>query len=208
MLLCVDAVHGIGSRAESFAELGCDFLMSGCHKWLFGPRGTGFVAGRKAAWGRLAPTIPSFYDIDAYGRWMRDEPAAPGATTAAAFTPGGFKSFEHYWALPEAFGLHAAIGKARIAERTAELASQLKAGLAGMPHVRLVTPRDAELSAGIVSFDVDGSTPAQTVFLLRQHRIIASVAPYATPHVRLTPSIRNTPAEVERALAALHDARS
>jgi isopenicillin-N epimerase len=35
---------------------------------------------------------------------------------------------------------------------------------------------------------------------LRERRIIASVAPYAVPHVRLTPCFRNTPAEIETVL--------
>jgi isopenicillin-N epimerase len=35
---------------------------------------------------------------------------------------------------------------------------------------------------------------------LRERRIIASVAPYAVQHVRLTPCIQNTPAEIETAL--------
>jgi isopenicillin-N epimerase len=73
----------------------------------------------------------------------------------------------------------------------------LKAGLALMPHVRLVTPRDPRLSAGIVSFDVHGLSTDAAVALLRRRRIIASAAPYAIQHVRLTPSIMNSPAEVD-----------
>jgi len=46
-------------------------------------------------------------------------------------------------------------------------------------------------------------TPAQTVAKLRERRILGSVAPYARPPVRLTPSIRNTPDEVELALKAV-----
>ncbi|HJS70576.1 MAG TPA: aminotransferase class V-fold PLP-dependent enzyme, partial [Gaiellaceae bacterium] len=33
-LLCVDGVHGFGVEAEALPDLGCDFLVSGCHKWL------------------------------------------------------------------------------------------------------------------------------------------------------------------------------
>ena len=42
-------------------------------------------------------------------------------------TPGGFHSFEHRWALAEAFAFHRAIGKRRVADRTRELATDLKA---------------------------------------------------------------------------------
>jgi isopenicillin-N epimerase len=103
--------------------------------------------------------------------------------------------------LTEAFALHEALGKQRIEERTHELATHLKVGLAAIRGVTLATPMSSDLSAGIVSFDVDGETPKAVVERLRERRIVASVAPYARPWVRLTPSIRNTPREIEMVLA-------
>ncbi|HEV3408403.1 MAG TPA: aminotransferase class V-fold PLP-dependent enzyme, partial [Gaiellaceae bacterium] len=62
-LLCVDGVHGVGVENATVGALGCDFLVSGTHKWLFGPRGTGLVWGRRDSWDAASPTIPSFtYD--------------------------------------------------------------------------------------------------------------------------------------------------
>jgi selenocysteine lyase/cysteine desulfurase len=205
VLLCVDGVHGFGNEDVSFTDLGCDFFMTGCHKWLFGPRGTGIVAATKQGWRSVTPTIPSFFDFDAYGRWIRNEPVSPEATTAAAFMPGGFKAFEHVWALSEAFALHEAINKKRVAQRTAELASQLKEGLSRMSNIVLRTPRSPELSAGIVSFDVSGRAPGEVVQRLRGGKVVGSVAPYATPHVRLTPSVRNTPREIDTVLGLLRE---
>jgi len=206
VLFCVDGVHGFANQDATLASLGADFVMSGGHKWLFGPRGTGVIVGRADAWPALDPLIPSFLDSDGYGRWKRDEPPVP--TTAAMVTPGGFKPFEHLWALSEAFALHQAIGKAKIQARTAELAGQLKEGLAGMGHVKLRTPLSPELSAGIVSFDVEGANPWDVVDHLQSKRILASVAPYRTPHVRLTPSVRNTPAEIDKALGVIREIRA
>jgi selenocysteine lyase/cysteine desulfurase len=178
--------------------------MAGCHKWLFGPRGTGIVAATPEAWARLLPTIPTYSDREVFGAWLQSrDPQGP--TTAAAMTPGGFKPFEHRWALPEAFAFQAAMGKARVAGRTHELASQLKDGLARMSRVALRTPRAPSLSSGIVAFDVEGLTAAATVARLRERGIVASVSPYAVAHARLTPCVRNTPAEIDHALAALRD---
>jgi isopenicillin-N epimerase len=199
VLFCVDGVHGFGIEDVALADLGCDFLMAGCHKWLFGPRGTGIVAGTRRGWEAVLPTIPSFIDGGTWDAWFTGtEPAGP--TTGSRMTPGGYKAFEHQWALTQAFGFHQSIGKARIAARTHELARQLKEGLAGMPHIALHTPRSDSLSAGIVSFDVQGLSPSAAVMRLRERRIIASVAPYAVPHVRLTPCLANTPGEIEAVL--------
>jgi selenocysteine lyase/cysteine desulfurase len=201
VLLCVDGVHGFGNQDVGMAELGCDFFFAGAHKWLFGPRGTGVVIGSAAGWAALRPTIPTFLDSGAYSHWING--SAPGECTGARLTPGGFKAFEHLWALSDAFVLHGWVGRRQVADRTAELATQLKSGLAQMRHVNLATPISRELSAGIVSFEVAGMSPAQAVSHLRTWRVIGSVAPYAHPLVRLTPSIRNTPQEVDFALGAV-----
>src|SRR3954471_23719748 len=202
VLLCVDGVHGFGIEDVTLPDLGCDFFMAGWPQWLFGPRGTGIITGTKQGWEAVLPTIPSFIDSEMWQAWYSGtEPAGP--TTGSRMTPGGYKAFEHLWALPHAFAFHQEIGKARVAERTHGLGRQLKEGLAAMPHVTLQTPRSDDLSAGIVSFDVEGFTPGAVVRHLRERRIIASVAPYAVPHVRLTPCIQNTPAEIEAALGEI-----
>ena len=71
-------------------------------------------------------------------------------------TPGGFHSFEHRWALGEAFAFHRRIGRERITERIHALATQYKEGLAAMPHVTLHTPLSPALSAGLICFEVQG----------------------------------------------------
>jgi selenocysteine lyase/cysteine desulfurase len=198
--LCVDGVHGFGIEDVTMPDLGCDFFVAGAHKWLFGPRGTGLIWGKAELWPRLRPTIPAF-GAAAFGAWMRGE--APPPTTADMMTPGGFHSFEHRWALGEAFEFHRAIGKARVAQRIHELNRQCKEGLAGMKHVILHTPLADEVSSGIVTFEVAGLEPAAVVRRLHEQRIVASTTPYATSFARLAPGLLNSPAEIERALGAI-----
>jgi isopenicillin-N epimerase len=197
-LLCVDGVHGIGVEDVGMEELGCDFFIAGCHKWLFGPRGTGLVWGHPRAWPVAQPVIPTF-NMEAYRIWMQEIPRKE-VVKAALMTPGGFHSFEHRWALSEAFRLHLAIGKLRIAERIHTLNDRLKAGLAEMPHVTLRTPRARDLSAGICCFDIQGWKPKNVVEHLRRRRIIASVTPYAVQYVRMAPSLLTSPEDVDKTL--------
>jgi isopenicillin-N epimerase len=206
LLLCVDGVHGFGIENATMSDLGADFFAAGCHKWLFGPRGTGILWGRGDAWAAVNPTIPSFTDDVVWQSWLYDrEPDSP--STAARVMPGGFKAFEHQWAIPDAFAFHERIGRDHIAMRTHALARQLKEGLARMPHVHLITPMDERLSAGIVCFDVEGLVPRAVVRRLLDRRIIATVTPYAQMHARLTPSIVNTEQDVDTALDAIHALR-
>lgn len=186
-LLCVDGVHGFGAVDTGVADLGCDFLATGTHKWLHGPRGTGLLWGRR--WAALAPLIPTFSgDLH------------PGAE----FTPGGYHTFEHRWALREAFAFHRDIGRDRVAARIREQATQLKEGLAGIPTVRLVTPDDPELSAGIVCCEVDGLDAFTATRMLREgHRVVASVTPYEQQYLRFGPGIVTMPEQIEQTVEAV-----
>ena len=200
ILYCVDGVHGFGVEDVTMADLGCDFFAAGTHKWIFGPRGTGILWGRAEHWSKLRPTIPHFGQA-AYEAWMQGVPPPP--TTADMMTPGGFHSFEHRWALGEAFNFHLAIGKRKVAERIHELNRQCKEGLARMKNVQLHTPRSDEASAGIITFEIAGLKPDEIVKRLLEKRIVASATPYATSYGRLAPGLLNTPAEVDRALAEI-----
>lgn len=204
-LLCVDGVHGLGVEDTRLPDLGCDFFIAGTHKWLFGPRGTGLVWGHPEAWPVAQATIPTF-NLDAYRVWMKEIPPKD-IPVGAIMTPGGFHSFEHRWALDEAFRFHQTIGKMRIAERIHALNDQLKDGLRNLHHVKLHTPRSRELSAGIVCFEVEGWKPDHVVEYLRQRRIIASVTPYATQYVRLAPSLLTFPEEVEKTVETIRTIR-
>jgi selenocysteine lyase/cysteine desulfurase len=197
VLLCVDGVHGFGVDGATMADLGCDFFVAGTHKWMFGPRGTGVLWGRAELWPLLQPTIPHF-GAAAYGAWMQGAPPPP--TTASMMTPGGFHSFEHRWALGEAFEFHRAIGKGKIQARIALLNRRCKQGLAEMRHVTLHTPMDDDLSAGIVTFEVAGQSPAEVVKRLHEKRIVATTTPYATSYARLAPGVLNSPDDVDSAL--------
>lgn len=188
VLLCVDGVHGLGIEDVTLPALGCDVFIAGTHKSLFGPRGTGIVWANAAARGALSATIPSFSRRYGWGGQM---------------TPGGFHSFEHRWALAEAFELHLDVGKAAIEERVRTLCRHAKEELAKMKHVELATPLADELSAGLISFNVRGMVPRAVVRRLGERGIIASRAPYERSYARIAPGLLNNLEDVDRALRAI-----
>jgi isopenicillin-N epimerase len=202
VLLIIDGVHGLGVEDPKITALGCDAFAAGTHKWMFGPRGTGFVWAKSAVWQMMRPVIPTFFSLDQYDAWEREqEPQSPAR--AAWFSPGGFQAYEHYFALPAAVRFHQTIGPARITARIHELNGQMKDGLARMQHVQLYTPRDENLSAGMVCFDVKGMKPAQVVKRLLDQRIVASTTPYRLTYPRVACSVVNTPDEVDMVLRAI-----
>jgi selenocysteine lyase/cysteine desulfurase len=97
----------------------------------------------------------------------------------------------------------AAIGRDRLVARTAEQATRLKDGLAGIPGLTLKTPSSPDVSAGIVCFEVAGQRPPDFVLKLREAGVVGSSTPYATSYVRLGPSIATHPEQVDAAVEAV-----
>jgi selenocysteine lyase/cysteine desulfurase len=176
----LDSVHALAVEDEDVDQVS-DVFVAGTHKWLGGPRGTGVVWAREP----IPATIPTFSMTN---------------TPGARFTPGGYHSFEHRWALAAAFEWMSALGRAKVAARIRTLSTRLKDGLAELEHVKLVTPRDPAVSAGIVCFDVDGQSSADSVNALARKGIRASVTPYAVTHVRLGCSLHVLEADVDAAV--------
>ncbi|MDQ3506048.1 MAG: aminotransferase class V-fold PLP-dependent enzyme [Actinomycetota bacterium] len=184
-------------------ELGCDVLVSGAHKWLFGPRGTGIIWGKPTAWARITPTIPSF-DQEALGSHIRGvEPKF--LTPGGANSPGGFKAFEHRWALTQAFEFMTAIGPDRVADYTHDQAEQLMTGLDTIEGVAVVTPLARELQAGLVCVQVaEGRSPfALAERLFERNSIVCGTTPHRLPYLRIGPSIVTNPDQVDLVIAAV-----
>lgn len=200
-LLCLDAIHGLGAEEDGPIDLGCDVFISGTHKWLFGPRGTGLVWASQQAGEAVTPIIPAF-TAPSFGNWLTgDNVPSPFGLGG---TPGGYQAFEHRWAVSEAFEFHRSIGVDRVAARTHELATRLKEGLSAIAAVRVVTPLDPEVSSGLVCCEVAGRRPAEVVERLRaEHSVVTSVTPYREPYVRFGTSIVTTPEQVDAAAAAI-----
>ncbi|NIF27283.1 aminotransferase class V-fold PLP-dependent enzyme [Pantoea sp. Tr-811] len=185
----IDGVHGFGVEDMRFADLNCDYFISGTHKWMFGPRGTGIICAASSDLGQLNPSIATFSENEDF---------------ATSMTPGGYHAFEHRWALGKAFELHLQTGKAAIQARIHGLNSYLKDQLAGMPGVQLVTPPSPRYSAGFCFFRVDGQDSDDVSRYLNAQRIVVdAVSRDAGPVVRAAPGLLNTEAEVDRLVQTL-----
>jgi len=188
----VDGVHGFGVDNLNFAQMNCDFFIAGTHKWMFGPRGTGIVCSRFAEVRYVTPIIPTFSEATAFSTTM---------------TPGGYHSFEHRWALDEAFKLHLELGKAEVEARIHALNSYLKQRLQQRPQIELVTPLSPELSAGFTFFRVKGKDSDKIAAHLMTNRVVAdAVHRDVGPVIRTAPGLLNDEEQIDRLLAVLDQA--
>lgn len=201
--VCIDGTHGFGAMRLDVEMVGCDLFVSSCHKWLNGPRGTGFVYGSLEGMRRMQPIVPSFAP-SAIGRFMNVQPRRDEEAWEA-LTPGGFHAYEHRWAISDAIEFAESIGQLAIEARILELAYELKTLLMQIPCVEVITPTDGRISAGIICFNINGMTPEETFKELRKRNIVASVSPYRIRYARFTPSYFNTKDELNRAAEAILD---
>ncbi|MEU5845383.1 aminotransferase class V-fold PLP-dependent enzyme [Saccharopolyspora shandongensis] len=202
VLTCVDGVHGMGVEDFEVAALGCDFFVTGCHKWLFGPRGTGLVWGSERGWAAVRPIITSF-DVEVFWPWYLGSVPDGRAPAARLCTPGGFPAYEHRWALAEAFDFQQELGKSRVAARIHELNAHCRAALADLAGVHVRTPDSARLTSGMVCFDVPALDPAAVVDLLLAEGVIAGQTPYRSSAVRFAPGVLNDFDDIDRGAKAL-----
>jgi selenocysteine lyase/cysteine desulfurase len=206
-LLIVDGVHGFGNQDVNVADLGCDFFAAGTHKWLFAPRGTGFLWGRRDAWPDLAPTIPSFDpdNMKTWDAWLNRTALPP--TEAAFVSPGGFVAYEHLLAVPAAVELHTSIGRGRIASRIRELNGAFRDGVSKVAGVTLHTPLDPEVSGGLSAYEVDGIPGEEVTKRLAEKKIRTVSSPYKVSYARVAAGIMNSVDDVETVLREIRALR-
>jgi selenocysteine lyase/cysteine desulfurase len=202
-LLIVDGVHGFANQDVDAAKLGADFFAAGTHKWLFAPRGTGFLWGRADVWPQLAPTIPSFDPdgLKTWEAWMTRQPLPP--TEASFVSPGGFLAYEHLLAIPAAVELHRTIGRDRIAARVAELNAAFRDDASKIRGLSLHTPRSPELSGGISCFEIAGVSSEDVAHRLAARRIRTNSSPYRPSYARVAAGVMNSPTDVDAVLREL-----
>ena len=154
LLIMADSAHGIGMLDLDMNALGIDFFASSPYKWLGAPTGVGLLYVKKEVLDKVWPTIVS-------SGW-------DSTKGAAKLDPQGQRTDALLFALDEALNFQNRIGKSRIERRIKVLAGRLKQELAKTPGVKLHTPVDPYLSAGLTAFSMTGAEPAKLVDYLRE----------------------------------------
>jgi len=190
----VDGAQSLGSVPVDLHELGCDSYAASMHKWLMGPKEVGILYVRAD---RIEGLWPALVSQD-WGDGV--ETVMEGARKYECL---GQRNDALIAGIVPSLDFHAGIGADVIYSRILELASHLKAGLAGIPGINIVTPQAPDMSAGVVVFNFpDRDNRVVYDALYDQARIAASTK----GGIRLCPHIYNTRSEVELAVAAVERA--
>lgn len=191
VLSLVDGAQSFGLLDVNLADMKPDFYTGSAHKWPCGARECGVLYVNKAVQDRLWPSIYSAY---------------PGAVGfSKTFEGFGQRDEATMIAFREALAFQTKVGRAAIEQRSRALATQLMDGLAKLPDVKVWTSPVAERRVAVVSF-VPGSLDASrlaTALYEKDKVAITTRGGKDRPGLRVSPHFYNSPAEVDRLLAAL-----
>lgn len=198
----LDAAHTPGMLPADVRELGCDFLASCGHKWLLGPKGTGFLYVRKDA---LEVLEPHWVGGGCDAGWDVRAGTLAYRTDAHRFD-FGTQSSALYAGLGAAIGFMEHLGMDRVSRRVRTLAMRLRNGLRELgDRVEILTPEEeggfgAVLGFRLKNYPYDKLQP----MLIEKHQIITRMVPENGVNCnRVSTHVYNTPAEVDRLLGIL-----
>lgn len=184
ILLIADGAQAPGQIKVDVASLGVDAYVSSGHKWLMGPKETGFFYLRKEWQEQIKPV---------FTRGSYNTYSAASGTRNVATIIGLGKSLD----------LQQTIGIEKIEKRCCSLAAYCAKQLQSMNGLRIISPSDPALATGIVSISLDEQFSNRTIFTrMREKDVIIKLLPKYNA-LRFSLHLFNTKADVDRMVELL-----
>jgi selenocysteine lyase/cysteine desulfurase len=190
----LDAAQSVGMLPVAVRALGCDSLATSGHKWLGAPHETGVLYIRKERMDDVAPTL-----VGAYSGDVEMLPGEFKLTASAMRYEYGTRNAAAIVALAEAVQFQERIGVDRIAARGRSLTARVRAGLAQLRGVEILTPEAADQSAAMLAFRT-ATVPFDQLFgrLMKERTIrCRPVSEQKLDALRVSTHVFNTPAECD-----------
>ncbi len=198
ILVFLDGAQAVGQFPVDVKALGCDYYTSNGHKWLHGPKGTGFLYLRRE---RLDEVLPMQVGAGSFVKPvdLKNIRLMPSAHRYEY----GTRSYGTYAALTAAIDYLEGLGWNWLERRMAHLSGYLKARLAEVPTLKLLTPREWELSSALASFSMPGKSAQEMAdFLWNTSKIRSRIFPEKAI-LRISPAYFNTESEVDLLIETL-----
>lgn len=189
----VDGAHSAGHICLSLDELGCDAFAACLHKWMFGPRGTGFLYVRRE---RIADVWPL------WASWSNKP-----ASSIEKFEEVGsvFKALPA--AIPETIDFNRGIGQEEKSARLRYMRERWVVPLSAHERVHILTDIEAKPGTGFGAFTIAGmENVAFTKALFDEFNIHVLAFEVEEDRslkgIHVSPSLSNSIEEVDRFVEA------
>jgi selenocysteine lyase/cysteine desulfurase len=206
----IDGAHGPGMLPLDLHDMGCDTYASCSHKWMLGPKGTGFLYIRKDFQDTLQPYTAGAGTDD--GNWdlMTNPVTTSGYAKNAHRYTAGTQSNGLYTGVVAAIEFNEAIGALNIYNRLKYLGKYTQDGLLALgDKVEMLTPTEERSRCAITGFRVKGIEYQKIYGLCAAEKIrIRSVNENGLNSLRVSTHIYNNKDEIDVLLGVIKKAIS
>ncbi|RXK56230.1 aminotransferase class V-fold PLP-dependent enzyme [Oleiharenicola lentus] len=198
--LHVDGAQAAGMIPLDLRALGSDSYAFSGHKWLGGPHETGVLFIRRDRLEEVAPT-----GIGAYSGELAQLPGELKYHGAASRHEYGTRNAAQVEGLLAAVRLQEQIGRERVAQHGADLASLLQEELAAVDGITVLTPAARSMRGSIITIRHTRADAGKFFgYLLERHRLrCRPVTEQDLRAVRISTHVFNSRADCRRVIAAV-----
>lgn len=196
----VDGAHGPGMLMLDLHDIGCDVYASCTHKWMLGPKGTGFIYVRKD----FQDTLQTYFvgGGSDNAKWnMATTPVAMGEYASSAHRYyGGTQASGLYKGVVAAIDFIETIGMQNIHNRIKSLGKYTQTRLLELgDKIELLTPTEDQSCCAVNGFRIKGVLFTKFYETCAEHKIrIRSVAENNLNSLRVSTHIYNNKSEVDK----------
>lgn len=147
----IDGAHGAGALALDVEDMGADIYVSCGHKWLLGPKGTGFLYVRKEMLEEVTPKFVGAYtDIDF--DIMAEPPSFKNYVPTAHRYDYGTQNPSLRFGLKAACEFNLQIGAQKVQERIFGLSEYLREQLLEIDSIEMLSSNEIESRSMMLGF--------------------------------------------------------
>lgn len=196
----IDGAHGPGMLPLNIADIGCDAYASCCHKWMLGPKGTGFLYVKKDAMEKITPWFVGAGSDNA--KWnMATQPPTMGdyAANAHRYYAGTYNA-GLYKGVVAAIDFIQTIGIENIHKRITTLAAYMQQQLLSLgDRIEMLTPTEEISRGAVIGFRVKGIESIKLSEWVSAEKIrIRMVHENGLNSLRVSTHIYNSYAEIDQ----------
>ncbi len=196
----IDGAHGPGMLMLDLHDIGCDTYASCCHKWMLGPKGTGFLYVRKD----FQDTLQAYFvgGGSDTGTWnMATNPITGSDYAKSAHRYyGGTQAAGLYKGVDAAIDFIESIGMQNIHNRIKALGKYTQDQLLALgDKVELITPTEERSRCAVNGFRIKGVEYTKFYNTCSENKIrIRSVAENGLNSLRVSTHIYNNKDEIDQ----------
>ena len=197
ILFCVDAIQSLGAQNMDVEAIKADFVVADGHKWLLGPEGLGVFFSTAEARKQLSVNEYGWHMVEHVGDYDRKDWSI--AQSARRFECGSPNMLATH-ALSASLSLLLEVGMKNIEKELEKNVDHLIRQLEAHPQVTIISAREKERRAGIVTFTHASLSSPELYHQLMEKQIICA---NRGGGVRFSPHFYTPTNIIDKAVAAI-----